>query len=57
MGVGDSVVGTMISLQGGQCVLRIPEGARGFPLPYRPDWLWGPPSLLVNGCGGKAAGA
>jgi hypothetical protein len=29
--------------------VRVPMGARIFTSPYRPDRLWGPPSLLSNG--------
>jgi hypothetical protein len=28
--------------------VRVPEGARNFSSPRRPDRLWGPPSLLSN---------
>jgi hypothetical protein len=42
--------------------LRVPIGSRIFTSPYRPDRLWGSPSLLSNRyqgsyLGGKAAGA
>jgi hypothetical protein len=41
---------------------RVPVGTRIFASPYRPDRLWGPPSLLSNAYnelfpGSKAAGA
>jgi hypothetical protein len=29
--------------------IRVPVGSRIFTFPYRPDRLWGPPSLLSNG--------
>jgi hypothetical protein len=29
--------------------VRVPLGARILSTPQRPDWLWGPPSLLSNG--------
>jgi hypothetical protein len=42
--------------------IRVPVGSRMFTSPRRPDRLWGPPNLLLNGyggsfLGGKAAGA
>jgi hypothetical protein len=36
------------SISGGSC--------ETFSSTPRPDWLWGPPSLLSNGYWGKAAG-
>jgi hypothetical protein len=29
--------------------VRVPKGVRMFSSQRRPDWLWGPPSLLSNG--------
>jgi hypothetical protein len=29
--------------------MRVPVRARIFSSPRRPDWFWGPPSLLSNG--------
>jgi hypothetical protein len=29
--------------------VRVPVGVRVFSSPHRPDWFWGPPSLLSNG--------
>jgi hypothetical protein len=35
----------------------IPDRGRGFFFsPLRPDWLWGPPSLLFNGYWGPFPG-
>jgi hypothetical protein len=36
--------------------VRVRVGARFFFSPRRPDRLWGPPSLLSNGCGGSFSG-
>jgi hypothetical protein len=29
--------------------VRVPVGSRIFSSPHRPDWLWGPPSVVSNG--------
>jgi hypothetical protein len=29
--------------------VRVPVGARIFTTPCRPDWFWGPPSIVTNG--------
>jgi hypothetical protein len=29
--------------------VRFPVGSTIFTSPYRPDWLWGQPSLISNG--------
>jgi hypothetical protein len=36
---------------------RVPVGSNIFSSPQCPYRLWGPPNLLSNGTGGKAAGA
>jgi hypothetical protein len=48
----DSSVGIVSTLRAGQPGFDFRQG-RIFSSPQRPDWLWGPTSLL----GGKAAGA
>jgi hypothetical protein len=56
---------SVYGLNGRRVGVRIPVGSRIFTSRYRPDRLWGPPSLLHNryrdlflrGGGGKAAGA
>ena len=45
-----SVVGTANVLRAGRSLFHIPFGLRHFvSFPWRSDWLWGPPSLLLNG--------
>jgi hypothetical protein len=47
----DNAVGmaTGYGLDGRRVGVRVPVGSRIFTSPRRPDWLWGPPSLLPNG--------
>jgi hypothetical protein len=63
---GDSFTSSIVSIATGYVLddrgfgARVLVGSRIFPSPYRPDWLWGPPSLQANGfegtfSGGKAA--
>jgi hypothetical protein len=46
-----SIVGiaTGYRLDDGGVGVRVPVGSRIFSSLHRPDWLWGPPSLLFNG--------
>jgi hypothetical protein len=44
-GLGDQGVG-----------VRVPVGSRIFSSPCHPDWLWGPPSFLLNGYQGLFPG-
>jgi hypothetical protein len=50
-----SVVGIVTGY--GEVAVRVPVGLTIFSSPNRPDWLWGPPNLLSNFPGVKAAGA
>jgi hypothetical protein len=47
----DSAVGivTGYRLEDRGVGIRVPVGSRIFSSPRRPDWLWGPPSLLFSG--------
>jgi hypothetical protein len=47
----DSAVGiaTVYGLDDREVGVRVPVGSRIFFSPSRPDWLWGPTSLLSNG--------
>jgi hypothetical protein len=48
----DSVVGiaTGYGLDDGGVGVRVPVGSKIFSSPRYPDRLWGPPSILSNGC-------
>jgi hypothetical protein len=50
-------IATVYGLDNRWVGVRVPVGSRIFSSPRRPDRIWGPPSLLSNGYGGKAAGA
>jgi hypothetical protein len=39
-------------LDNGEIEVRVPVWSRIFSFPRRPDQLWGPPSLISNGCRG-----
>jgi hypothetical protein len=47
-GAGAVSIATGYCLDGWGVRVRVPVGARFFS-PHRPDWFWGPPSLLSNG--------
>jgi hypothetical protein len=42
-------IATGYRLEGRGVRVRVPVGVRFFSSPCRPDWFWGPPSLLSNG--------
>jgi hypothetical protein len=46
----DSSVGILTRLRAGRSGVRIPVGGEIFTFPKCPYWLWGPPSLIFNGC-------
>jgi hypothetical protein len=46
------VVGAGYWLDKKEVGVRFPVGSIIFSFPRRPDWLWGPPSLLCNGYAG-----
>jgi hypothetical protein len=48
-----SLVGIVTSLRAGRSGIPIPAGARDFSYSNRPDLLWGPSSLLLDGCWGS----
>jgi hypothetical protein len=51
----DSSVDIVTRLQAKQTGGWIPnKGKRSFSSPNRPDWIWGPPSLLCNGYWGSS---
>jgi hypothetical protein len=45
-------IATGYGLDGRGVRVRVPAGTRFFSSPHRPDRLWGPLSLLSNGCRG-----
>jgi hypothetical protein len=51
-----SVVGVVTRLRAGRSGIRISSGTRDFSYSNRPNLLWGPSSLLLDGCRGSFPG-